>query len=267
MVIVLEELYGMRSIPFMSTEVKIKPTLLRGGLPLREYIQQTKRSLLPSALPLQSYSLSEELVFFKGIAEQAEISLYFYDPAYTSIQNLYRVRNLLLPDHKLIPIPFDAMKSNKAELLYLMDALADWAGKQDAPLTYEKFLLHTQYFKSRCTPWSLVAEVGPFTHVKRHRRLHKPPAKPLFKQVYTHTDGKLKVHKTGDLLELWQQILAAKTEEKQAWVVRKGITTDLPGSDIIVDLDNQTLPVHIPYVQAIFAPIHISNLLDARVPT
>ncbi|USG65689.1 hypothetical protein NDK47_26925 [Brevibacillus ruminantium] len=258
--IVLEELFGITELPFLQGRLKIKPTVLKKEHTLREFIEKTKPGFFSTAVPLEPYSLSEELAFFQDAAKQTQMILHFYDPAYTSIQNLNRVRNLLTPDLRLIPIPFDATKGNKAELIYLIHTLTEWLEKQEQHLTYEKILIHTQYFKSRCTPWSFVAEVGPFAVVKKHRSMYKPPAKATFKQVYTQEDGKLKVHKTGELSELWQQILAAKTEGKQVWVVRKGVTVDLPGSDIVVDLENQTLPSHIPYVQAIFAPTKMSSL-------
>ncbi len=255
MLIVIEELFGIASLPFAHIQLRIKPTLVhKKEQTLRELIDKTKPGFFTTVLGLRPYSLSEELDYFMDASRQEQTILYFYDPGYTAVENLYRIRNILLPDRKLIPIPFDGIKGNKAELIYLIHMMEDWTLKQTQHLTYEKFLIHTQYFKSRCTPWSIVSELAPFTEEKKHRGIYQPPSKLSFKQVYAESNGKLKVHKAGELLDLWQQMLAAKTEGKSVWAVRKGVSAELPGVDYLFDLENQSLPVNIPYIHAIFAP-------------
>jgi len=255
MLIVIEELFGITSLPFLHLQFRIKPTLvLKKEQSLRELIEKTKPGFFSTPLGLRPYTLSEELAYFMDASQEFETIVYFYDPDYTSIENLYRIRNILLPDRRLIPIPFDGVKGNRAELIYLIHTLSDWADKQTQHLTYEKFLIHSQYFKSRCTPWSIVAELAPFAEVKKHRTVFQRPSKLSFKQVYAEADGKLKVHKTGELLDLWKQMMLAKTEGKRVWVVRKGVETELPDADFVFDLGNMSLPVNIPYVHAIFAP-------------
>lgn len=255
MFIVIEELFGIKSLPFLHIQLMVKPTFVqKKEQTLREVIEKAKPGFFSTSIGLRPYSLSEELAYFMDIVKEAQTILYFYDPGYTSIENLYRIRNILLPDHKLIPIAFDAIRGNKAELIYLIHTLTEWAQKQTQHLTYEKYLIHSQYFKSRCTPWTLVSELQPFSDLKKHRMIYQAPRTQTFKHVYTEADGKLKVHKTGELLDLWQQMLMAKTEGKRVWVVRKGVVTELPGADFVFDLDNLSLPASIPYVHAMFAP-------------
>jgi|GEM_PF-4627865 len=255
MLIVVEELFGIHSLPFSHIQLKIKPTFVpKNELTLKGIIEKTKPGFFSKQVRMRPYSITDEIEYFMDISQDSETILYFYDPGYTSIDVLYRIRNLLLPERKLIPIPFEGSKGNKAELIYLIYTVSDWYGKQAQYIGYDQFLIHTQYFKSLCTPWSITSEIRPFTSDKKHQSIYKPLKRISYKQVYAAQNGKLKVHKAGELIDLWSQMLIAKTESKRVWVVRKGVSVELPDADFIFDLDNQTFPVNIPYIHAIFAP-------------
>ena len=146
MLVVLDEWFHFENFPAEHYAVK-SLKIGRKRQNLQQTMKEARSGRSTKRLPLKPYDVTEELEFFTELVTEHETILYFYEPRYTSTDNLYRVRNWLLPEKQLYPVP---VYGNRAEVLYLMHHLVEKLG-QNRTVTYQELQNDIEWLKGQAT--------------------------------------------------------------------------------------------------------------------
>jgi hypothetical protein len=254
MLVVIDEHFGVSSLPDSNLAIVLKPAkvfLRRQQVPLQAAIEETPPGFFAKTIRLKPYTLEEEIGFFKRFAGRTEQLLYMYDPAVYDSELLLRLRNWLLPELQLLPIP---MTGNRA-WLYCLTQTVTRLIRSGRRLTYQQIVTYIQQLQSLQTQWILSPDATLFVFGNKCNAVYKPPTKPTFKLMQIPPGGKPALLRAGRLSELWDYVIQANSKSEKIWAIQKGTDDRLAGADYLLQLPATSFPVHIPYVQALFLPI------------
>lgn len=255
MQIVLDEHFGMSRIQGVNAEIQIKPVKVMQGrerVPLQVAMEGIRPSFFAKAVPIAGSPSNEEIEYFRREIS-ANTILYFHDPRYSPQENLLRIRNWLLPEKHLLPVP---IWGNRVQLFYLIHAVSRWMSLQKSHIGYQDLLIFLEKLEQQMTSWILSPKPMSLIYEQKRDAIHKPDLRKMYKQIQQMPNGKIMFQRSGSVEQLWNDLLTQKGEHQQVWAVRKGTTAELPEADYILDLPDFSLPIHVPYVQILFVKEH-----------
>jgi hypothetical protein len=258
MLVIADEHLGYTSIPSHPFPFFVKPVNVlqsRKPMALRAAIESTPPGIFAKRLRLQNGSVLEDIHFFASLTDVGNKMLYLFDPSVTSYERLLRIRNWLLPEIRLIPIP---VRGNRVELYFIVQTLTNWLSQYGNEASYQQILAHVEQWRRMCTQWILSPKASLFVMGDKCNMVYKSNPYAAYKLIRIPPDGRPSLLKAGSLASLWDHVLTSKNANEQIWALQKGTNAELAGIDFLCKLDAQTLPVNIPFVHAIFSPGHLN---------
>lgn len=248
----LKDPYNDERIHFFVKPVKFN----KSKSTLDYYYEKFSKPVLGSkSLPIDSYTIHEEVHYFSKVIDKArecsdgfKTIIYLYDPHYCHEDILIRLRNWFLPEIHFIGVPIGA---NRAALLYYLDHIIHFNTEQNKEI--REIEAYLSAVSKKCTSWIFTPQVKSTFLRKKKSRIYKPKKNYVYKQVEISPEGKLINHQSGPLEQLWLNLIGRKGEGQKIWAVSKGVGTHLSSADYMRDLDNTTYPINVPSVHAILA--------------
>lgn len=254
MLVVLDEWFHFENFP--AEHYAVKPLKIgRKHQSLQQSLKQEGSGWLSKRLPLKPYSIAEELEFFTKLVTEQETILYFYEPRYTSTDNLYRVRNWLLPEKQLYPVP---VYGNRAEVLYLMHHLVETLG-QKRTVTYQELQKDIKGLKDQATCLIISPEPTRLVEWKKLNSVYKGVGKKQYCLVKVEEQQKIKTSEIGELAVLWRKVLKEEASGGDIWAVCKGVAEELVPSKHFYRVGEPAPPVNVPFVHAVVVPKEIEQ--------
>ncbi|WP_169816886.1 hypothetical protein [Hydrogenibacillus schlegelii] len=165
------------------------------------------------------------LDFFRSRCAPGVI-LYFYDAAEVSDPDLYRLRNLLLPERELRFYPVYRHRAYLAYLLHVLPAIAAAGGLNVVQRSFAEERARLQKEMHQLRIWTLVPDDGvAMIDSSVRRRLGSVPSKKRRSQMRWHGyqfDPQRQVHlrrMSGDFDAVWAKVHAERRAEEAVWVV------------------------------------------------
>ncbi|MBM7095042.1 hypothetical protein JSY36_04655 [Bacillus sp. H-16] len=234
-----DERYGPEAAVIKDTRVSSKK-----DQHLTDYLKETEPGFLRKGVKTIPYSLQEEVAWFQSVSEEGGPVVYFYDEQYTASDVILRVRNWLLPETSLHPVPVGSL-SGAAEVLFLIEELLK---HKDGLTDYENLSHFTDERQTGSTVWVITTpKAKPLLEKKKRFSIYKKKEITEYSLIKVHGQT-VKTALKGPLDKLVEAVL----KEGENWlVIRKGLDQelDLQGKGEEVTLSEQTLPVNIPYIQ------------------
>lgn len=261
MLVIVDEFLDIAQLPDQGYSRKVKPVKIgKKYSRLQDTLKETKAGWRQKVLSPTPYQVSEELEYFSGAAGEERDMVYFYEPRYTSEETLHRVRNWLLPEKRLYPVP---VYGNRAELLYLMDMLSKWLNSYDPPLTYQDVTGYAEKLRKRIRRWILSPLPMAVFQWKKQNTIYQLEKRTTFLLMEVKPGQKPVIHKPGNLRNIWDK-LSEELQDQHIWAVCKGIDENLPGTYRQVHIEEPALPVNVPFVQVVATTATDTDLLEAR---
>lgn len=252
MLVVLDEWFHCQALSVEKDKCTIKPVQVGNK---RESLQRTLQSVKPGWLTkhlrLKPYEWHEELAYFSEIAQNHRYVLYFYEPRYANIDNLFRIRNLLLPDKQLYLVP---VYGNRAEALFLLHHVCQWWEQQPLTVTFRALQTYTEQLKRQMTRIIITPEPLKLVNWKKMNAVYRASGKKTYCLVKSEGRQKSKKSEVGELTQLWRNMLEDVEEDQEVWALCKGIPEELPALDHVYRIGEPALPVNIPFVHAVITP-------------
>lgn len=240
MLVLVDEILSLQNNDEFVKKAKLKGKYNQ----LDDALRFIKPSFFTRKIVFKTPTLNEELEYFIKLFEEHDKIAYFYDSRFRSGELLNRLQNWLLPDKVLWPIPING---NKAELLYFVEEVR----RLDAEKATYTDVLKLMKGRGRTRRnWVISPSPMKVIRPKKHNAIYKPKNYQVFVLMEVLADKRIKTHQTGTIDRLWK-VLTEEQETEQVWAVSKGLDIDLPHAMKHVQLENECLPVGVPYIQAV----------------
>lgn len=257
MLVVLDEWFHCETLPVEKDRYVIKPIKIGSkAQSLQLTLQNAKPGWLTKHLRLKPYELREELTFFSEIVQNDQSVIYFYEPRYANNDNLLRLRNLLLPDKQLYPIP---VYGNHAEALFLIHRVCRWWEQQHASVTYRNLRTYTEQLKSQLTRIMISPEPLKLVNWKKFNAIYRVASKKTYCLMKSEGRQMSKKNEIGELTHLWRYVLEDVKEDEEVWAVCKGISEELNPAHHFYRIGEPAPPVNVPFVHAVISPISMEK--------
>ncbi|WP_408009126.1 hypothetical protein ACJROX_02055 [Pseudalkalibacillus sp. A8] len=217
MKLVIDETLGN----FQAENLVIKPVNTKNGpKPIGEIIKDKESKLLSRSLGIIESSQLDQIQFFKNLTDAYEI-VYFYDPGYTDINMIRRLKNWLYPEQSLNCYP---IFHNRATLYMLLDKLSRASHESSSLITSR-----IAQYSSTIQEWIITPDPKAF-YKNNIKSIYKKTNKPF--RILVSENGKAKIEKTGSLNELVDSVLGRNdVDSSQTWLVSKDLSNDLSVND------------------------------------
>lgn len=148
--------------------------------------------------------MHEHIDYFLNIDD--DVLLYYYDPYYTSLNTLKRLRNWFSPNKNLMPISLPQNRAQFVMEFQQLDALGDCL----KDFQYKRILNEVQMLRQGNKSWIIAPNIKPFlrkTGVLKYIKSQNNPLYGLYKGDITR---KSKSEDTGKPRVLWDKLLNEK---------------------------------------------------------
>lgn len=253
------------AVPF-SMDAFPSPTLHRelNRIIVKPGLRQKSGWLKRESPYFRPTNFHEDLPFFSDREGDNEVYIYLYDPAITIREELFRVRNLLLPGKRLYPYPVVKHRGYLAFILsYLLFLI-----QQNKKTDYNELFRQMDDLTSLMQMFIIGKGTAPFQ--TDNRRFAYPISfqkgtkeKKLSLFEYDLQKKKYRKRQKSDLFTLWEEIQRMQDEKSTLWIVEKGELNASPIWEQIrlsqpdirwFTLDSSELPKNIPFLHILFAP-------------
>ncbi|MCR2823696.1 hypothetical protein [Lederbergia panacisoli] len=223
----------------------IKQASLKGKYThLQDAIRFINPGISPKKLIFKKTTMDEELDYFTNQFKDHDKIIYFYDERFGSSGMLDRLQNWLMPNKVLWPIP---IRGSKAEYLFFKNEILN---KIHNGANYNDVMNHIQNMKSKISSWVISPSPMKVIRADKYSVIYKESKKSIFLLTEILPNRRIKTHQSGDLDGLWK-FLVEKKDAKEIWAVGKGIEKELPNAKKQIQTNATSLPVGIPYIQAV----------------
>ncbi|GAK13692.1 hypothetical protein [Geomicrobium sp. JCM 19039] len=261
MLIIFDECLGIEESRFNWSQAfrsTVKPSFVgKDRQRLTDFLHHANSPLIAKSVNLHSYSIQEDVTYFHQIASEHDVRqlVYFYDPHYSITENLYRVRNWLLPEIEMLFIP---VKANLPEIFFLLESL-----NQKGSATIKEISSHIQRGILEQSSWLITTNRKKLLTKEKKNKLYRQKEAKDYQLVRIdgNSSTQLKVQQKGSLEQLWNLIVDNKRENDHVYVVENGLSFQYVGADTMVTLDRHMLPLHIPFVQIMLS----KNLYENQI--
>lgn len=262
MLFLLDETLDIRPQPLPNHRYEIKPVRIgRKYKSLKDALEEINPGWRAKKLSPKPYRLSEELEFFSRAARDEEEIVYFYEPRYSSVGILSRIRNWLLPETHLIHIP---IYGNLAEIVYLIEAIRHWCERRNSSDGQQELSVYIKKLQGRLKRWILSPMPMAVHQWKKRHTVYKPLNKKPFLLVEVTQQQKIDLRESGELTRLWGSLSDHVPERHRLWAVCKGVTEDLPEGARQRHIKEPVLPVNVPFVEAVTGPRFDTILMEEQ---
>ncbi|MCJ8008774.1 hypothetical protein ACFFF5_10710 [Lederbergia wuyishanensis] len=232
-------------ISLHEEDESIKKISLKGKYnQLQDALRFFKPGLASKKLSIKAPTLDEELEYFSKLFNEYDKIIYFYDARFGSNEMLDRLQNWLLPNNMLWPIP---IHGSKAEYLFLKSEVLSEIHKG---ASYNDMMNHIQNVRKKISSWVISPSPAKVIRADKYNAIYKENKKNIFLLMEMLPNRRIKTHQSGNLEGVWKYI-SEKEDVNQIWAVTKGIDTELPNVKKHIQIDSMSLPVGIPFIQAI----------------
>ncbi len=258
LLLVIDETTGLTEEHFLHTNLKIAiklAKLKKRKERLSEYIEKRRSLFFHKDVNIVDRTLQEEIDYFTQFDDQntENLIVYFYDPSCTAYEKIRRLRNVLLPDNRLYPLP---VTTNLAETCFLIDQLDQHQHVVTAPeMTYERFRQVVKSWLRNASSWLISTNVKSVLSRKKRHKIYRQPRKDVFHQVYISPSGQIVLEGKDSFSVLWKDTLSKIGKNKYIWMITKGVELSHSPDGLIrhVILHDSSFPAHVPYIQ-LFLP-------------
>ncbi|MBS4220633.1 hypothetical protein KHA96_20255 [Bacillus sp. FJAT-49711] len=240
MLLLVDEVLSLNEEDEMVREASLKGKYTH----LQDAIRFIKPGISPKKLIFKDPTMDGELEYFTNLFKDHDKIIYFYDERFVSGEMLDRLQNWLLPNKVLWPIP---IRGNKAEYLFLKNEIQKIIHNG---VNYNDVMNHIQNMKSKISSWVISPSPMKVIRANKYSAIYKEGKKKIFMLTEVLPNRRIKTHQSGDLDGLWK-FLIEKKDAKEIWVVGKAIEKDLPNVKKHIQTESASLPVGIPYIQAV----------------
>lgn len=223
----------------------IKKIYLKGKYgQLQDAIRFIKPGLASKKLSLKTQTIDNELEYFSNLFKEYDKVIYFFDARYGSKEMFDRLQNWFFPNKIFWPIP---IQGSKAEYVFFKNEVLSMI---HTGATYNDVMNHLYKVRTNISSWTISPSPSKVLQADKYSAIYRESKKNIFLLIEMLPNRRIKTHQSGNLDGLWK-FICEKENVNQIWAVSKGINKELPNVIRQIQIDDTSLPVGIPFIQAV----------------